>query len=105
MSEFTMKVSPETMIHQANEIKGSLDRIKKLFATIEDCVRRSSGYWEGEASNLHTTRFVKIKERYDVVTRCLNEHPDDLLKMAGLYNDSETKSEEESNSLQSNIFL
>ena len=105
MLEFTMKVSPETMINQADEIKGSVDRIRQQFAMIEECVRRSSGYWEGEASNLHTTSFAKIKESCDVITRCLSEHPDDLLKMAGLYIDSETKSIEESNSLQNNIIL
>lgn len=104
MADFTMKVSPETMIHQADEIKGSVDTIRQQFVAIENCVRRSTGYWEGEASKLHTTRFVKIKENCDDITHRLREHPDDLLKMAGLYTDSETKSTEESNSLQSNIF-
>lgn len=104
MSDFTMKVSPETMIRQADEIKGSVDRIRQQFSSVEECVRRSSGYWEGEASNLHTTRFAKIRKSCDDITRRLSEHPDDLLKMAGLYSDSETKSAEESNSLQSNIF-
>lgn len=104
MSEFTMKVSPETMIRQADEIKGSVERIRQQFASIEECVRRSSGYWEGEASNLHKMRFAKVKESCDDITRRLSEHPDDLLKMAGLYTDSEMKSAEESNSLQSNIF-
>lgn len=104
MAEFTMKVSPETMIRQADEIKGSVDTIRQQFAAIENCVRRAPGYWEGEASNLHTTRFSKIKESCDEITRRLSEHPDDLLKMAGLYTESETKSTEESNSLMSNVF-
>ena len=104
MADFTMKVSPETMVHQADEIKNSVDTIRQQFGAIETCVRRTSGYWEGEASKLHITRFSKIKEKCDGITRRLREHPDDLLKMAGLYTDSETKSAEESNALQSNIF-
>ena len=104
MSDFTMKVSPETMIRQADEIKGSVDRIRQQFSSVEECVRRSSGYWEGEASNLHAKRFSTIKENCNEIVRRLGEYPDELLKMAGLYTQGETKSVEDPNSLQSNIF-
>lgn len=104
MAEFMIKVSPDALIHQAGEIKKSTEAIRQLFHAVEESVRRSSGYWEGEASSLHTTRFSSIKESCDEITRRLGEHPEDLLKMAGLYTESETKSVEDSNSLKSNVF-
>lgn len=104
MAEFTIKVSPEVMIQQADAIKGSINVIRQQFSAIEERVRHSSGYWEGEASSLHTTQFASIKETCEDVSQRLSEHPDDLLKMAGLYAESENKSAEEANSLMSNIF-
>lgn len=103
MMDFTMKVSPDVMISQADEIKGSVESIRQQFVSIEEHVRRSPGYWEGEASDLHTNRFAEVKKNCDDIIRRLSEHPDDLLKMAGLYTESETRSKEESNSLMSNI--
>lgn len=104
MAEFMIKVSTDALIHQSEEIKKSTEKIRQLFQTVGESVRRSSGYWEGEASNLHTTRFSSIKESCDEITRRLAEHPEDLLKMAGLYTESETKSVEDSNSLQNIVF-
>ena len=53
MADFTIKVSPDEMIRQADNIKDSVEKIRKQFANIEELVNRSSAFWEGEASNLH----------------------------------------------------
>lgn len=104
MAEFTIKVSPDALVNQAGEIKNSIENIRQLFQAVEESVQRSTSYWEGEASDLHKSRFSTIKENCDEIARRLGEHPDDLLKMAGLYTESENKSVEDSNSLQSNVF-
>ena len=103
MADFTIKVSTEELTHQANEIKSSVDALRQQFGVIEECVRRAPGYWEGEASKLHTTRFTKLKEDCDNVMRLLGEHPNELLRMAGIYTETEKKSTQEAASLQSNI--
>lgn len=104
MADFTIKVSPDEMIRQADNIKDSVEKIRKQFANIEELVNRSSAFWEGEASDLHIKKYRDLKQDCDEISRRLGEHPDDLLKMAGIYSESETRSTEDSNSLQSNIF-
>lgn len=105
MLDVVLKVSTEEMLHRSDAIKESVNSIRVQFEEIEKRVRHTSGYWEGEASELHMTRFNKIKESCDEIVKRLSEHPDDLLKMAGIYNESENTSVENANSLQSNVIL
>lgn len=103
MADFIIKVSPETMLKQAESIKGNVKNIEKLFTSIEERVFGSRTYWEGSASNTHITRYNKIQENCRDIIRRLSEHPEDLLKMAGLYQETETQAKESAESLAGNI--
>ena len=103
MADFIIKVSPETMLNQAERIKGSVNNIEKLFASIDGRVYGSQTYWEGSASNTHITKYNKIHENCRDIIRRLSEHPNDLMKMAGLYQNTETQAKESAGSLAGNI--
>lgn len=103
MADFTIKVSPDVMLRQAATVKNSVSSINRMFESIAQRVARSQTYWEGSASNLHITKFNKIKENCHDITRRLSEHPDDLTKMAGIYKKTETNAQRSANSLSSNI--
>lgn len=104
MADFTLKVSPDTLIRQADAIQKNVQLIRQHFDNINRRVNKSKNYWEGEASNLHVRTYSGINEQCGEIVKRLSEHPNDLLKMAGIYSENETKIVEESNSLQSNIF-
>ncbi len=104
MADFELRVSPDVMMRQADAIQNRITAIKQQFGIIDSTVKKTRGYWEGEASRLHEKKFLKLKSDCDEITKRLGEHPNDLLKMAGLYKETESQSVGDANSLQSDIF-
>lgn len=105
MAEITIKVSPDVMLRQAADVKRSVDNIKRMFESIGKSVAYSRTYWEGSASDVHETKYNKIKESCNDITRRLSKHPDDLVKMAGIYQKTESSAKHDANSLSSNVLL
>ena len=103
MSEFTLKVSPDVMIRQAESVRGSISDIRQQIEHLSEIIKGTKSYWLGQAGDKHQIAFQNIKKGCDEIVARLSEHPDDLLKMAGLYSTAERQSQEQSNSLQSNI--
>lgn len=104
MNEFTIKVSPEIMANQAQTIQSCVDNIRRHFESIDQKVKGAAAYWEGEAASLHLSTHNRIKKESDILTRKLSEHPNDLLKMAGIYRSGEQQNAQDAISLQNNIF-
>lgn len=105
MAEFKLKVSPEQMIQQAETVRKEANIVKMQFEKVEETIINSSCYWEGDASDLHRQSFKKIMTKYETLTKSLIKRPDDLLKMAGLYKETEQQATQESVSLPNNIIF
>lgn len=103
MADFILKVSPEEMIAQAERVKAGVDNVARQFEAVGERVRGSVSYWEGVSSSRHVVRFDKIREKYETLAKCLRKRPDDLLKMAGLYNENEQSVTEASEALPGSI--
>lgn len=104
MAEFSIKVSPDIMLRQADAIKNNVNTIRQNLDNIKNRVTASKNYWEGEASNLHLKSYEKMEEQGEEIIHRLGEHPNDLLRMAGIYSDNESKAAESANSLPNDIF-
>ncbi len=105
MAEFTLRVSTESMVQQAFAIQEIVSRIRQQLQNIEDRVMSSKSYWEGEASDSHINSYnTEIKNQCEEILSRLYEHPDDLLKMAGIYETTEKEDVENIVSLPQNIF-
>lgn len=105
MGNVTLRVSPEAMRQQALQIQTDVNSIRQQLQYIGDIVLRSTAYWEGEASNSHISSYnSEIKSRCEEVLRRLYEQPDDLLRMAGIYETTEKEDTEHIMSLPQNIF-
>ncbi len=105
MSDFTIKVSSETMVQQASAIQTAVNNIRQNLHNIGERVAQTRNYWEGEASNSHINTYnSELKNQCDEILNRLFEHPNDLLKMAGIYEQTEKEDVENIVSLPQNIF-
>ncbi len=98
-----LKVSTDTMISKANEITGQITTVERNWTKMKNLVKNTKIYWQGEASEAHQKSFQQIEESGDRLLRRLKEHPDDLLKMADVYIETEKAVESRAFSLPQNI--
>ena len=105
MSDITIKVSSEVMVNQANAIRQTAENTRRLFENIEQIINGSQSYWEGDAQSKHLAAIKKLSPKYIEISKLLCTRTDNLLKMAGLYTESENASVQDSQSLPSNIIF
>lgn len=89
MADFHLKVSTDVLKRKAGEIRGQAQTIEKNWRQMCAIIERSSGYWEGEAGDYHRKMLTDNEDDVQKIIRRLNEHPVDLLKMAGVYEEAE----------------
>lgn len=105
MSDITIKVSTDVLVNQADAIRRTTNNTLALFQNIEQIVNNSQSYWEGEAQSKHLAAIRKLSPQYIEISQKICTRTDNLLKMAGLYNESENTSVQDSQSLPSNIIF
>lgn len=105
MSSFVIKVSTDVMIQQAETIKSGVDEIRNRFRSVTTQVRGSRNFWQGDASDLHMERFEVVKEQMEELVGILRGYPDELLRMANLYDESERRATEDASSLPMDVFV
>lgn len=101
--QFIMKVSTDVMKAQATKVDGYIRAIEKDFNEIRKIVKASKSYWVGDASDKHREIFNEREENITRVIRRLEEHPQDLRKMAGIYEAAEQENETLASLLPDNV--
>ena len=89
MAEFKLRVTPETLEQEAGEFTDLIREIKGRFDRIQSVASKTKSYWRGEAGDQDREGYASFQEDIDFVLRRLEEHPDDLLQMAGIYRQAE----------------
>ena len=85
----SVKVSPEVLITQAEEVRRLGNDMRNRFQVLENTMARTRGYWIGEAGELHRKLYEEQKDNVDQMLRRLLEHPDDLLAISENYKAAE----------------
>ena len=98
-----MKVTPEQLTSKAGEVENLIKTLEKQYNELEKIVNKTSGYWIGDAGDLHRKKSKEGKENIQTIIKRWKEHPSDLLKMAGLYQETEQEVEEIANSLPADV--
>ena len=98
-----LKVTPEQLESKANTVTGLIRTIKTNFNTLSDVMQRTNGYWIGEAADKHRKLYSDKKDEIETMIRRLEEHPRDLLTMAGVYREAETSNVSTSQGLPTNV--
>ena len=100
---YIFKVDSETLKQQADAMTGYVNEIKKDFDGIRQLVKKSGIYWQGEASRRHCQIFEENEEDIAQILKRLGEHPVDLKKMAGVYEQAEQLNEIQASSLREDV--
>lgn len=99
----TLKVTPETLKTKASEVESEIRTLQKHFDSIQDIMARTSGYWVGNGGEKARKEFDNQKEDTNLVIKRFQEHPTDLLTMAGIYEQTEQELEAENQALATDV--
>ena len=101
----TLKVTPERLQEMSGEVTEQLNRIEKQFNEINNEISRTRSYWEGAASEAHMAQYDSMKDSISEIVKRLKSHPENLLKMAGLYTQTEAANEQIGLSLADDVIV
>lgn len=87
-------VTPEQLNVKAGEVEKLVANMRTRFENMKTLVEKSSGYWVGEAGDLHRQNYANQKDNIDNILRRLAEHPGDLRTIAQTYTTVELKTQE-----------
>ena len=103
MGEIQLKVDTTIMKAKAGEINQLVADIKNDYEGLKVAANATKGYWTGDAANTFRTYVKNIENDMQTVLKRLNEHPKDLLEMAGIYLQNENDVVEFTKSLPTNV--
>lgn len=84
-----LKVTPEVLKQMAGDIDTQIDDIKKQFDMIDEEIKRTKAFWEGDACDTHQKQYQSLTDEISESVTRLKANPSNLLKMAGLYTETE----------------
>lgn len=105
MAGIDLKVSPDTLKTKAQEIQSQISRFESYWNQLNQIVRNTKGYWIGDASNSHQSQMSDYEEDVRRLLLRLKEHPNDLLKMAGIYEKVEETAVKSANTLPGDVII
>lgn len=104
-SGITLKVTPNVLKTQSEVVSSEVNSLEQTWRELESVIKKTKGYWEGEASSQHMEYYNAVKDDVETIIRRLKEHPVDLLKMAGIYEESELSAKQIASSLPADVIV
>lgn len=105
MAGIQLKVSPDVLKVKAQQISGQVQKLQDHWQRIYDLVKNSKSYWEGEASDYHRRYLKENDDDAKKLLKRLAEHPEDLEKMAGVYEKAEEQAMQVASSLPDDVIV
>lgn len=104
-SGIRIKVKTEELQLVANEVEEQIKRLKQKLETVDDVVKRSSAYWEGEGQSAYIQTYHKKSESVENTLKAFSDHIANLRIMAGVYEAAEESAVETVNALSSDVIV
>ena len=101
----TLKVNPQNLKTAAQTLSSDIASVEKRWNRIGEVIRASKGYWEGDGSNTHQKYYQEASKDVEKILKRLKEHPVDLQKMAGVYDQTESKLSAAASSLPADVIV
>ncbi len=99
----TIRVTPERLKTQADEVSRRIIQMKRLFGELERVIGNTRSYWIGEAGNRHRQAYTERKDELETMFTRLEEHPRDLLQISGNYTQAENEIESMVSALETDV--
>lgn len=100
-----LKVTPEVLEQKASNISAQIADIEKAFQEVGNLITSSRRYWEGDASEAHQNYYNSYKDDMTAIIKSLKERPDNLLKMAGIYKETEAGAKAVAETLSADVII
>lgn len=100
-----LKVTPEVLTRMADDIEKQISDIQNQFDSVDTEINKTRSYWEGDASDTHKAQYDSLKDEISEAVTRLKSQPVNLLKMAGLYEETESSAEEAAQSLSADVIV
>ena len=84
-------VTTEELLAKAEEIHNFTGRLKQQLESIETEVHTTSGFWKGDGNAAFIRHYNNSREQADIIVWRFQEHVTDLREMAGVYEATEKK--------------
>ncbi len=101
--EVFIKVDTAGLVSTADAVSKSIRNMRECFEQLETIISRTSHYWIGEAGDLHRKIYQGQKPQIEEMMKRLEEHPADLLTIAGVYVPTEKNAESIAESLPGDV--
>lgn len=86
---FTLRVTPEELKAVSAQVTPLITRMANDFSKLSDLMNRTAGYWIGDAGETYRKTYKDREAEIQEMIKRLQEHPADLLVMAGVYEQAE----------------
>lgn len=100
-----IRVSSERIRETGERIREKTNCLGNRLGEMQDTVKMTAGFWEGEAGDLCREAFEQFREDIAELTARLTENVEDLEKIAGVYDESERAAQEEAEALPENVIV
>lgn len=87
------EVDTARLISAAGTLKEKIQKAETSYNNVMTIVKNTNRYWIGQAGDEHRSAFLDQQDDIDQILVRLKEHPDDLLKIAGVYEEAEKETE------------
>lgn len=84
-----VKVTPDVLRRQADEVESLVKGVRLKFDQIKDVMDKTKGHWVGIGGDAHRASYDAGKADLEEIIRRFLEHPADLRTMAGIYDSTE----------------
>lgn len=100
-----IRVETQQLLTAADEVMERVKNVSAGFASIEQIVRSSDGYWMGEGQEAYEQSYLKRRARIEQILDDFRENVTDLRKIAGVYTSAEAGNLDAENPLPSDVIV
>ncbi len=104
-NDFHIKVSTEDLRTKADAVSGLLEELRGECEELYGRISRTASYWEGDGGTKRRSEYEKKQKLVERMLKRLKEYPEDLLKMAGIYEIAEAEATEQMDPLASDVIV
>ena len=105
MADIILRVTPAELRSKAEQFRILISDIRDRFRTVEEISSKTRGYWLGDAGDQDRDGFSSFQDDISYTLGRLEEHPTDLLQMAGIYEQAEQSVTETNSELQTDLIV
>ncbi len=100
-----IKVSPQLLQSTASEFQNQAAALRALTAAMMVLITGLAATWHGTASSIFIKKFKDLQDDIERMIRMIQEHCEDLRRMAQEYMRAENESADEANSLTTDVII